>query len=68
METFIILFLFVYLIGIMFTKETLYAMYSDKGIWGGKIEYIRNTNFRILCPIYNIIFPIYWRIKGIYLK
>lgn len=68
MEALFYIALFVYIFGTIFTKETLYIMYSNKGIWGNRIEYIRETNFKILCPIYNIIFPIYWRIKGIYLK
>lgn len=68
MKTILIMLLFIYFIGIVFTKNTLSVMFSAKGIWWYKREHIRDTNFKILCPIYNIIFPIYWVIKGIYIK
>ena len=54
-----------YIAGALFTDETLSKMYKLDGVWQHKIETRWITTLRMMFPIYNIVFPIYWRIKGI---
>lgn len=54
-----------YIAGALFTDETLSKMYKLDGVWQHKIETRWITTLRMMCPIYNILFPTYWRIKGI---
>lgn len=65
MKTFLIC-LIVYTAGVSLSKETFQTIYSEKGVWFNKLEYVWKTNLISFLPIVNIIYPlILWR-KGVY--
>lgn len=68
MYTLIIISIVVYFAGALLTDETLSKMYKLDGVWQHKIETRWITTLRMMCPIYNLVFPIYWRIRGINAK
>lgn len=61
----IIIIALTYIAGGVWTDETITKMYKLDGVWQHKYETRWITTLRMMCPIYNIVFPIYWRIKGI---
>ena len=65
METFGIC-LIIYVVGIIISGETFHAIYSEKGVWGDRIEYVWKTNLVKFSPIINIVYPLTLWFKGVY--
>lgn len=65
---YIIILIIIYFAGALFTDETLSKMYKLDGVWQHKREIRWVTTLRVICPIYNILFPIYWGIRGVKTK
>ena len=63
LQSYYLLFLVVYGIGIIFSDIVLHEVYT-KGKWANKVEYVWKTNVIKFTPVLNIVYPLILLLRG----